>query len=118
MNFSSFSNNTNEATETAAAPRNLDLSGSAFKEQLHQHTNGVLIDVRTRAEFMAGTIPEARNLDIFSPDFGAKIAQLDKDATYFVFCRSGNRSAQACYLMHQLGYDVRNLAGGIGAYPF
>jgi rhodanese-related sulfurtransferase len=57
------------------------------------------------------------HLDYLSPSFAKNIQKLDKAATYFVFCRSGNRSAQACRLMHQNGFDVRNLSGGIGAFP-
>lgn len=94
-----------------------NLSGQAFKKQLQETPNAVLLDVRTGGEFAAGTIPGALNVDYLSPKFSAAIAQLDKDATYFVFCRSGNRSGQACRLMHKKGYDVRNLAAGIGAYP-
>lgn len=99
------------------SPRNLNLSGGQFKQQLQDAPKAVLLDVRTSAEFGSGTIPGSRNLDFFAADFGRKISQLDKEATYFVFCRSGNRSGQACKMMHQLGYDVRNLSGGIGAFP-
>ncbi len=99
------------------SPRNLNLSGGQFKQQLQDAPKAVLLDVRTAAEFSGGTIPGARNIDFFSPIFQQKIGQLDKDATYFVFCRSGNRSGQACKMMHQIGFDVRNLSGGIGAFP-
>lgn len=97
--------------------RNENLSGRAFKKQLEEAENPILIDVRTASEVRGGTIPGSLNLDIMSPSFERNIKQLDKDATYFVFCRSGNRSAQACKMMHQLGLDVRNLSGGIGAFP-
>jgi len=98
--------------------RNENLSGSAFKKQLKETPKAVLLDVRTASEFSSGTIPGALNMDILSPKFANSVGQLDKDATYFIFCRSGNRSGQACRIMHQKGYDVRNLADGIGAYPF
>jgi rhodanese-related sulfurtransferase len=114
----------NAGTETAPGDparntkaRYENLSGTAFKKQLMETPNAVLLDVRTASEFAAGTIPKALNVDIFSPKFSSTIDQLDKDAAYFVFCRSGNRSGQACRIMHQKGYDVRNLADGIGAYP-
>jgi rhodanese-related sulfurtransferase len=99
-----------------SGPRNENLSGRAFKQQMEAADNPVLLDVRTAGEFSAGTIPGALNLDIMSASFSQKIKQLDKNATYFVFCRSGNRSAQACQIMHKMGYDVRNLSGGIGAF--
>lgn len=96
-----------------------DLSGTAFKNAyLMNKENAVLLDVRTPAEFMSGTIPGAKNLDIMSYDFHEAISKLDKSKTYFVFCRSGNRSAQACSMMSKLGFKAYNLAGGIGAWPF
>jgi len=55
----------------------------------------VVLDVRTPAEFAAGHLPEAKNIDIEGPDFASGIAALDKTATYAVYCRSGNRSATA-----------------------
>jgi rhodanese-related sulfurtransferase len=42
------------------------------------------------------------------------IAQLDTSKTYYVYCRSGARSAQACQLLKQQGItDCFNLLGGI-----
>ena len=102
----------------AGTVRNENLSGRAFKQQFEASGNGVLLDVRTAAEVRGGTIPGALNIDFLSPTFMKNVQQLDKDVTYFVFCRSGGRSAQACKMMHQQGFDVRNLSGGIGAYPF
>ncbi|MEZ4894411.1 MAG: rhodanese-like domain-containing protein [Saprospiraceae bacterium] len=75
----------------------------------------MLLDVRTPAEFAQGAIPGA-NIDFLSPSFAGKIKNLDKDVTYFLYCRSGARSAQAGKQMNKLGFDVRNLSGGIGAF--
>lgn len=110
-------NNSALSTETEGGPRNENLSGAAFKKQLKEAEKAVLLDVRTSGEFAGGTIPGARNIDFFSPVFANTVQKLDKNATYFVFCRSGNRSGQACRLMHQMGFDVRNLSGGIGSFP-
>jgi len=94
-----------------------NLSGRAFKKQLAETANAVLMDVRTYGEFSNGTIPGSRNVDFLSSGFSQKVGQLDKNATYFLFCRSGSRSAQACKTMHQQGFDVRNLSGGISEFP-
>jgi len=104
------------ATNDGSA-RNENLSGRAFKKQLQEAEKPVLLDVRTAGEFAGGTIPGSKNIDFLSPTFAKKVESLDKEATYFVFCRSGNRSGQACKLMHKLGFDVRNLSGGIGDFP-
>lgn len=97
--------------------RNENLSGRAFKKQLEETENAVLLDVRTGGEFAGGTIPGSKNIDFLSPTFSKKVEGLSKDATYFVFCRSGNRSGQACKMMHKMGFNVRNLSGGVGAFP-
>jgi len=42
------------------------------------------------------------------------LAALDSTKTYFVYCRSGARSAQACQLLKHHGIsDCYNLLGGI-----
>lgn len=106
-----------ENTEGNSGPRNENLSGRAFKKQLQEVEKAVLLDVRTAGEYSGGTIAGAKNIDFLSSNFGKKVEGLNKDATYFVFCRSGNRSGQACKMMHKMGFDVRNLSGGIGDFP-
>jgi rhodanese-related sulfurtransferase len=95
-----------------------DLNGVEFRKNFETDSNALLIDVRTPSEYFSGTIPGAVNMDIMSYDFHDKISALDKNKTYYVFCRSGNRSAQACSIMSELGLKTYNLAGGIGAWPF
>jgi rhodanese-related sulfurtransferase len=92
-------------------------NGKEFKAAYQNADNAVLLDVRTDDEFASGTIKGAKNLDIMSPRFSSEIDKLDKRAEYFVFCRSGNRSAQACSIMVKRGLKAHNLAGGIGAWP-
>lgn len=76
-----------------------------------------LLDVRTPEEFAAGHLAGARNLDVSSPDFVARVAELPKDGRYAVYCRSGNRSAQALAAMREAGVtDAVHLDGGIGAW--
>jgi len=46
--------------------------------------------------------------------FFDKIRNLDKSISYFVYCRSGRRSLEACYMMYEFGFnDVYNLKNGI-----
>ena len=45
--------------------------------------------------------------------FIEKLNSLDKSISYYVYCRSGQRSSKACYLMEQLGIKTTyNLVGG------
>jgi len=63
----------------------------------------VIIDVRTPEEFAAGHLDGALLIDIKNPSFDAEIAKLDATASYIVYCRSGNRSAQAVDRMREIG---------------
>lgn len=73
----------------------------------------VVVDVRTAAEYAAGHVDGALNADVEAGDFGAQIADLPKDTTYAVYCRSGRRSAVAADQMAEAGFtSVVNLEGG------
>lgn len=74
----------------------------------------VVLDVRTPEEFDSGHLADAVNLDFYEPTFAASLDSLDKDAPYFVYCRSGNRSGQTVKTMKQLGFtEIYELEGGI-----
>lgn len=109
-----------ETTETsAAAPASLDgqaVDAGAFAALVEQD-GVVVLDVRTPEEFAAGHLDGALNVDVSSPQFTDRLAELDTDAPYAVYCRSGNRSAQAVTLMQQAGFEqVAHLDGGITAW--
>lgn len=92
-----------------------DLTQEAWQSQLATDTNAVVLDVRTPAEVAEGIIPNAITIDIYKGDeFIEDIEALDKTKNYFVYCRSGARSGQACSIMNQLGIEnAYNLVGGI-----
>ncbi len=71
-----------------------------------------VVDVRTAEEYAEGHLQGAVNIDLMSQSFPADIGALPKDAEYVVYCRSGNRSAQAATIMRQAGLTVQD-AGGI-----
>ena len=72
-----------------------------------------VIDVRTPAEFAEGHLDGAVNIDVSSPSFAKAIAQLPTDGEYVVYCRSGNRSAQAVSQMKSLGFTNLTDVGGV-----
>jgi rhodanese-related sulfurtransferase len=92
-----------------------DLTQEQWVEQLANDTNAVILDVRTDHEVEDGIIPNAINIDIYKgQEFINEIEELDKSKNYYVYCRSGNRSGQACAIMEQLGFEkTYNLAGGM-----
>ena len=78
-------------------------------------TNNIILDVRTPEEFSEGYITNATNLNIYDANtFMSKIQSYNKENNYYIYCKSGARSAQACQIMGQLGFsNVYNLTGGI-----
>jgi len=81
----------------------------------------VVLDVRTPQEVDAGVV-EYQNanfevIDFYDSQFNDQIAQLDKDKTYLIYCRSGNRSGQTYDRMVELGFtNIYNVEGGINAW--
>lgn len=80
-----------------------DLGAADFVAQ-SQAAGVVIIDVRTAGEFNEGHITNAINIDVESMRFDAEIAALDKDVTYALYCRSGNRSSIAAGKMSDAGF--------------
>ena len=77
----------------------------------------VVLDIRTPEEFASGHLADAVLIDFYEPDFATQLDVLDKDQTYVVYCRSGNRSASAIETMRELGFnDVVEVDGGIVAW--
>ena len=95
-----------------------ELSPIEWAELQSQTPESVILDVRTEEEFESGYIKDALNLDIRGgAEFLSSIEELDKSKAYFVYCRSGARSGQACQLMEQMGFaQVYNLEGGVLAW--
>lgn len=72
----------------------------------------VIIDVRTPEEFAQNHLVGAVNLDFKAADFSEQVQKLDKSGSYRLYCRTGNRSAQAAELMKNLGFgDVQSVGG-------
>ena len=95
-----------------------DISQEEWAEQLNADDNAFILDVRTSKEVSEGYIPNASNIDIYlGQQFLAELEKLDKSKSYYVYCRSGNRSRQACAIMNSIGFEnAYNLEGGIIAW--
>ena len=73
----------------------------------------VILDVRQPDEFAAGHLAKAVNLDWLNPSaFSEGMAKLDKDHTYYIYCRSGRRSNAAASKMKREGFRVFDMKGG------
>lgn len=71
----------------------------------------ILLDVRTAEEFNSGHIAGAQNIALQS--LPNQLDQLPQDQPIVVYCRSGNRSAQAARLLIEAGYTQVYDLGGI-----
>jgi NADPH-dependent 2,4-dienoyl-CoA reductase/sulfur reductase-like enzyme/rhodanese-related sulfurtransferase len=69
----------------------------------------VLLDVRDLSERERGTIPGSIHLPL--AEIRARVSELDRNKEIVCFCASGQRSALACRILKQFGYQARNLSG-------
>lgn len=83
----------------------------ALRRALQEGRRVHLIDVREPHELATGQIPGARNVPL---GMLARAAHsLPRDAPLVVYCRSGNRSAQAVDVLRRMGFgNARSLQGG------
>ncbi|MFK5633092.1 rhodanese-like domain-containing protein [Ornithinimicrobium sp. LYQ103] len=74
----------------------------------------LLLDVRNRTEFLAGTIPGAEQLSagkvLWHQD------RLPREGTIVTFCQSGLRNSVAASALRRAGYDVVELKGSYQAW--
>ncbi|MEM7572678.1 MAG: rhodanese-like domain-containing protein [Bacteroidota bacterium] len=103
---------TSESSTPTAIFENIDLD--RFEEmRASDDVDIVLLDVRTPGETSEGMIPGALHIDYRAADFAEQIAQLERDKTYLVYCKSGGHSARASQLMQELNFsEVYNLEVG------
>lgn len=86
-----------------------------WRKLLAEDRDAVIIDVRTREEFDSGYLKNAQLIDIMQPQsFMDSVHKLDKNKNYYMYCRSGSRSGQACQVLDARGFkNTYNLEGGI-----
>ncbi len=96
----------------------MDLTQEEWVSLYEAEDNAVILDVRTENECNEGIIANSINIDIHEGQgFIQKLQELDKSKSYYVYCRSGARSAKACEVMQSLGFEkAYNLEGGILAW--
>ena len=76
-----------------------------------------MLDVRTPEEFTKGHLQDAKLMDFYGKNYENDLALLDKSVTYYIYCRSGNRSGETLKLMKNLGFkNVYNLNNGINEW--
>lgn len=93
------------------------LNQEDFKKALSNNP-GLLIDVRTAREHLAGHIAKSKNIDIFNTSvFNKFFRDIEKNKPIYLYCRSGNRSQKAAYKLEKMGFKkVIDLKGGYSAW--
>lgn len=96
----------------------MNIGQQEWWDRAQQDDNAVILDVRTEDEYNRGIIPGAVNIDIYKGQgFIDAVDALDKSKNYYVYCAAGARSANACNVMNQLGFEnAYNLVGGISQW--
>jgi phage shock protein E len=106
--FNIFSKSNTETKLTMS----IDINTKEFKEKRAEE-KGVVIDVRTQDEYKEGHLAETDyQYDLMNGEFQSQVDSFDKEKTYYLYCRSGNRSGQAARIMKNAGFEkVYNVGG-------
>ena len=95
-----------------------NISAEEAKSRLDSGEEIILLDVRTPAEHFETRIPNSMLIPVDQIEEEALTRLPDKNATIFVYCRSGRRSVTASRALVKMGYtSVYNL-GGIIDWPY
>ena len=96
------------------------VSPSEAAELIAKHRGNadfVILDIRTPGEYQSGHLKDAIMIDYYSKSFVDDIRRLDKEKSYLVYCRSGNRSARSMDLLQKLQFQkIYHLATGINGW--
>jgi rhodanese-related sulfurtransferase len=95
-----------------------NLKQEEAKKNLAADKSIVLLDVRTPEEYAVGHIPGSILIPLDTLENEAEKKLTDKDATIYIYCRSGNRSASASEILADLGYKNIYNIGGIATWPY
>ncbi|MGB9629046.1 MAG: MBL fold metallo-hydrolase [Thermodesulfobacteriota bacterium] len=91
------------------------LSPEELKKRMTEGPGLILLDVRSKREFISGHINGAINIPF--PDLRVKADELKREIPVVVICNSGHRSSIGASLLKRQGFkDVSNFAGGMLGY--
>ncbi|WP_080146014.1 rhodanese-like domain-containing protein [Marinilactibacillus piezotolerans] len=85
----------------------------SMEEFYPNHKTVQVIDVREEDEFTEGHIEGAKNVPL--SELENRLEEFGADQEYYVICRSGRRSANACERLAQQA-NVTNVEGGMLAF--
>lgn len=86
----------------------------SMEEFSSQYENLKVIDVREVDEFENGHIEGAENVPL--SELNNRLTEFNQQEDYYVICRSGRRSANACEILEEQNINVTNVEGGMLAW--
>jgi len=100
-----------------AAKDSIDVISIAEFEKMSSKKKNMVVDVRTPEEVAEGHLAGAININFLGEGFSQEIEKLNKNKTYLLYCKSGNRTRKAADQMQKAGFKhVYMLDGGITAW--
>ncbi len=98
---------------TALAPK----QASELIEKHIGDGNFVVLDIRTPGEYQSGHLQNSILIDFYSKTFLDQINRLDRQKSYLIYCRSGNRSSKSLNLFKELHFlKIYHLSSGINGW--
>ncbi len=93
------------------------LDPQEFQTAVKNDSDAVILDVRTPEEYADGHLTDAVNIDFLNRSvFNKALETLDTQQHYYIYCRSGRRSADAAKEMTAKGFKVTDMKGGYLAW--
>lgn len=108
-------NSVSKKTEATGQFQKIEVA--AFKAKIQALTNEQIIDVRTPAEFQAGALENAVNINYYDKNYQDQINQLDKTRPVMLYCKSGGRSGKTLAMLKDMGFkEAYDMIGGYTAW--
>lgn len=85
-----------------------------LQQKLESGENLELVDVREDDEVASGMIPGAKHIRM--GDIPMNLDYFDQNKEYILICRSGRRSENVGWFLHDHGIKVSNMVGGMTAW--
>ena len=109
---------TKAAQEDTVKAEYKKITAEEAKERMDKDDKVVILDVRTEEEYQEGHVPGAIVIPNETISSGPLEELPDMDQAILVYCRSGNRSAQAATKLAEAGYTQVYDFGGIIDWPY
>lgn len=96
--------------------QNQNLSLKEIREIIRNNENVILVDVRSKQEFLEGHLDGAINIPLYELEKCCECKIKDKNAVIIAYCQYGMRSKKAIMLLRRHGYkNLYHLKGGVDA---